>query len=132
MTQIHDKYKVTLEELKKWGEKLDELGMTAIAGKIMSDEEYNARIQSVIDGSCFKKYLNGVLRKKESVLKKLADLEEIEQQAPFFREFFADLLSRVKSGVPRSGAPHLIYYVLLLGSNVLFLQIVLSLFFSRS
>lgn len=79
MTQIHDKSEPTPEELEKWGSELDELGMTAIAGRPMSDEEYNDRIQSVIDGSCFEKYLKGVLQRKEALLQKLADVEAVEQ-----------------------------------------------------
>ncbi|RUS99296.1 hypothetical protein DSM106972_077380 [Dulcicalothrix desertica PCC 7102] len=78
MTQTSDKHELTPEELAKWRE-LNELGLTAIAGTPFSEEEYDARLQSVIDGSCFEKYLNKILRRKEETLKKLAALEETEQ-----------------------------------------------------
>ncbi|MBW4506334.1 MAG: hypothetical protein KME64_07470 [Scytonematopsis contorta HA4267-MV1] len=67
----------TLEEIKVWAEQLHKLESSS--GRIMSDEEYDARIESVIDGSCFQKYLNNILRQKEETLKKLAELEETEQ-----------------------------------------------------
>ncbi len=73
-----DLYEPTPEDLKKW-EELDGLGMTAMAGRLFTDEEYNARLQSVIDGSCFQKYLNNILSTKEKTRKKLAALEETEQ-----------------------------------------------------
>ncbi|MEC4815237.1 MAG: hypothetical protein SAK29_18455 [Scytonema sp. PMC 1069.18] len=63
MTETQSQYEPTPEDLKKWVE-LDELGMTAMAGRPFTDEEYNARLQSVIDGSCFQKYLNNILQKK--------------------------------------------------------------------
>lgn len=69
----------TNEEINAWVEQLHELESSAMAGKIMSDEEYSARIQSVIDGSCFQKYLDKILRQKEETLQKLAALSETEQ-----------------------------------------------------
>ncbi|BDA74717.1 hypothetical protein CAL7716_088830 [Calothrix sp. PCC 7716] len=69
----------TKQEVDAWVEQLHELESSAMAGRIMTDEEYNARIQSVIDGSCFQKYLNKILQQKEETLKKLADLSEAEQ-----------------------------------------------------
>lgn len=71
-------YQPTEEEIK-WRERLDELGMTAMCGTPMSDEEYEQRLQSVIDGSGLIKYLNKILKQKQEVLEKLADLEAIEQ-----------------------------------------------------
>lgn len=50
-----------------------------MAGRVMSEKEYNARIDSVIDGSCFQKYLHNKLRQKEETQNKLAGLEETEQ-----------------------------------------------------
>ncbi|NJN07550.1 MAG: hypothetical protein HC815_05985 [Richelia sp. RM1_1_1] len=58
---------------------LDELGMTAMCGTPLSDEEYEQKLQSVIDGSGLVKYLNKVLMQKQDLLKKLADLEAVEQ-----------------------------------------------------
>lgn len=78
MTERQPQDEPTPEDLKKW-EDLDELGMTAMAGKPFTDEEYNARLQSVIDGSCFQKYLNNILQQKKETRNKLAALEETEQ-----------------------------------------------------
>lgn len=66
------------EDLDLW-DRLDELGMTAMCGTPMSDEEYDQRLQSVIDGSCFEKYLNKVLKQKQELLDKLAAIEKTEQ-----------------------------------------------------
>jgi hypothetical protein len=68
----------TAEDLKRW-EILDELGMTAMCGTPMSDEEYEQRLQSVIDGSCFVKYLDKVLNEKQKLQEKLAAVEKTEQ-----------------------------------------------------
>jgi cell shape-determining protein MreC len=57
----------------------------------MSDEEYNARIQSVIDGSCFQKYLDKILKQKEETLKKLTELSQTEQM---LREKIAEFQSQ--------------------------------------
>ncbi len=62
------KYEPTTEDLERW-EKLDELGMTAMCGTPMSDEEYKHRLQSVIDGSCFAKYLDKVSTPAPRVLR---------------------------------------------------------------
>ena len=69
----------TKQEINAWVEQLHELESSAMAGRIMVDEEYNARIQSVIDGSCFQKYLDKVLLQKDETLKKLAALSQTEQ-----------------------------------------------------
>ncbi|WP_243146604.1 hypothetical protein [Scytonema sp. UIC 10036] len=45
----------------------------------MSDEEYEHRLQSVIDGSCFAKYLDKVLKQKQELQDKLAGIEKTEQ-----------------------------------------------------
>ena len=79
------------EEINAWVEQLHELESSAMAGKIMSDEEYNARIQSVIDGSCFQKYLDKILKQKEKTLKKLTELSETEQM---LREKIAEFQSQ--------------------------------------
>lgn len=50
--------------------------MTAMSGTPMSDEEKERRIQSVIDGSCFVKYLEKILERKQKLLKKLAATEK--------------------------------------------------------
>ncbi len=42
------KYQPTAEDLERW-EKLDELGMTAMCGTPISDEEYEQRLQSITD-----------------------------------------------------------------------------------
>ncbi len=81
----------TKEEINAWVEQLHELESSAMAGKIMSDEEYNARIQSVIDGSCFQKYLDKILKQKEKTLKKLTELSETEQM---LREKIAEFQSQ--------------------------------------
>ena len=72
------KYQPTKEDLERW-ERLDELGMTAMCGTPLSDEEYERKLQSVIDGSGLLKYLDKILKQKQEALKKLADLEAIEQ-----------------------------------------------------
>lgn len=77
MTQQADSQN-KLENISGWVEKLHELESSAMAGRIMTDEEYYSRLQSVIDGSCFQKYLNNILQQKEETLKKLAALEETE------------------------------------------------------
>ncbi|MEM7552488.1 MAG: hypothetical protein AAF378_00025 [Cyanobacteria bacterium P01_A01_bin.84] len=74
----NEKYQPTKEDLERW-ERLDELGLTAMCGTPISDEEKDRRIQSVIDGSCLLKYLDKILKQKQEALKKLADLEEIEK-----------------------------------------------------
>ncbi|KYC40097.1 hypothetical protein WA1_29550 [Scytonema hofmannii PCC 7110] len=81
----------TQEEINAWVEQLHELESSAMAGKIMSDEEYNARIQSVIDGSCFQKYLDKILQQKEETLKKLTALSETEKM---LREKIAEIKSQ--------------------------------------
>lgn len=81
----------TKEEINAWVEQLHELESSAMAGKIMSDEEYNARIQSVIDGSCFQKYLDKILQQKEETLKKLTALSETEKM---LREKIAEIKSQ--------------------------------------
>ncbi len=43
----------TLPEINAWVERLHELEATAMCGTPISDEEYEQRLQSVIDGSCF-------------------------------------------------------------------------------
>ncbi|MBD2774337.1 hypothetical protein ICL16_20240 [Iningainema sp. BLCCT55] len=73
-----EKHQPTTADLKRW-EELDELGMTAMCGKPMSDEEYEQRLQSVIDGSCFAKYLNKVLKQKLQLQNQLAALSQTEQ-----------------------------------------------------
>ena len=40
-----EKHQLTTADLKRW-EELDELGMTAMSGTPMSDEEYEQRLQS--------------------------------------------------------------------------------------
>jgi hypothetical protein len=72
------KYEPTPEDLKRW-ETLDELGMTAMCGTPMSNEEYEQRLQSVIDGSCFVKYLDKVLKQKQELQDKLVAIEKTEQ-----------------------------------------------------
>ena len=74
----HEKYQPTKEDLERW-ERLDELGMTAMCGTPMSDEEKERRIQSVIDGSFFKKYLEAILQRKQKLLNKLAATEKTEK-----------------------------------------------------
>lgn len=71
-------YQPTEEEIK-WRERLDELGLTAMCGIPMSQEEKDRRIQSVIDGSCFVKYLEGILQRKQKLLDKLAATEKTEK-----------------------------------------------------
>ncbi|WP_243147130.1 hypothetical protein [Scytonema sp. UIC 10036] len=53
--------------------------MTAMCGTPMSDEEYEHQLQSVIDGSCFAKYLAKVLKQKQELQDKLASIEKTEQ-----------------------------------------------------
>lgn len=72
------KHQPTAADLKRW-EQLDELGMTAMCGTPMSDEEYEQRLQSVIDGSCFAKYLDKVLKQKLELQDQLAAIEKTEQ-----------------------------------------------------
>lgn len=74
----NQKERLTTEDLERW-EKVDELGMTAICGTPMLNEEYEHRIQSVIDGSCFVKYLEKVLKQKQELQNKLAGIEKTEQ-----------------------------------------------------
>ncbi len=74
----NQKYQPTTEDLKRW-QRLDELGMTAMCGTPMSDEEYEHRLQSVIDGSCFTKYLDKVLKRKKELQDKLKGIEQTEQ-----------------------------------------------------
>ena len=88
----HEKYQPTKEDLERW-ERLDELGMTAMCGTPMSDEEKDRRIQSVIDGSCFKKYLEGILQRKQKLLKRLAATEKTEQ---LLRDKIAQMEARNK------------------------------------
>lgn len=73
-----EKYQPTQEDLQRW-ERLDELGMTAMCGTPMSQEEKDRRIQSVIDGSCFVKYLEGILQRKQRLLDKLAATAKTEK-----------------------------------------------------
>ena len=68
-----EKHQPTTADLKRW-EELDELGMTAMCGTPMSDEEYEQRLQSVIDGSCFAKYLDKILKQKLQLQDQLAAL----------------------------------------------------------
>lgn len=82
-----------LSEIHAWVEKLHELENSAMICKIMSEEERNDRLQSVIDGSCFEKYLNNVLRQKELTLKKLADLEVVEEN---LRNIIAELKNKTQ------------------------------------
>lgn len=74
----NEKQQPTTEDLERW-ERWDELGMTAMCGTPMSDEEYEQRLQSVIDGSCFSKYLDKVLKQKLQLQNQLAALSETEQ-----------------------------------------------------
>ncbi len=73
-----EKYQPTQKDLERW-ERLDELGLTAMCGTPMSQEEKDRRIQSVIDGSCFVKYLEGILQRKQKLLDKLAATEKTEK-----------------------------------------------------
>jgi hypothetical protein len=50
-----------------------------MCGTPISDEEYEQRLQSVIDGSCFAKYLDKVLSSKQEIQTKLAAIEKTEQ-----------------------------------------------------
>ncbi|RUT07307.1 hypothetical protein DSM106972_025680 [Dulcicalothrix desertica PCC 7102] len=83
-----------LENISAWVEHLHELESSASAGKIMTDEEYNFRLQSVIDGSCFQKYLNNILQQKEETLKKLAALEKTEN---YLRKTISEVQSFIKT-----------------------------------
>lgn len=83
----------TEEELERWRERLDELGMTAMCGTPMSDEEYERRLQSVIDGSCFVKYLNKILERKQKLLERLAATEKTEK---LLRDKIAEMEARKK------------------------------------
>lgn len=74
--KIHRK---SLPEINAWVEKLHELEATAMCGTPISDEEYEQRLQSVIDGSCFAKYLDKVLKQKQEIQTKLAAIEKTEQ-----------------------------------------------------
>ena len=69
----------TLSQINAWIERLHELEATAICGTPISDEEYEQRLQSVIDGSCFAKYLDKVLSSKQEIQNKLAAIEKTEQ-----------------------------------------------------
>ena len=73
-----EKHQSTTASLKRWSE-LDELGMTAMCGTPMSDEEYEQRLQSVIDGSCFAKYLDKILKQKLHLQDQLAALLQTEE-----------------------------------------------------
>ena len=73
-----EKHQRTTASLKRW-EELDELGMTAMCGTPMSDEEYEQRLQSVIDGSCFAKYLDKILKQKLHLQDQLAALSQTEE-----------------------------------------------------
>lgn len=88
----NEKYQPTREDLERW-ERLDELGMTAMCGTPMSDEEKERRLQSVIDGSCFKKYLEGILQRKQKLLERLAATEKTEQ---LLRDKIAEMEARKK------------------------------------
>lgn len=89
----NEKYQPTQEDLERW-ERLDELGLTAMCGTPMSQEEKDRRIQSVIDGSCFKKYLEGILQRKQRLLDKLAATEKTEK---LLRDKIAQMESRKKN-----------------------------------
>ena len=82
------------EEEIKWRERLDDLGMTAMCGTPMSQEEKDRRIQSVIDGSCFVKYLEGILQRKQKLLDKLAATEKTEK---LLRDKIAQMEARKKN-----------------------------------
>ncbi len=73
-----EKHQHSAASLKRW-EELDELGITAMCGTPMSDEEYEQRLQSVIDGSCFVKYLEKVRVQKLHLQDQLAALSQTEQ-----------------------------------------------------
>ena len=73
-----EKHQPSVADLKRW-EELDELGMTAMCGTPMSDEEYEQRLQSVIDGSCFSKYLDKIRAQKLQLQDQLAALSQTEQ-----------------------------------------------------
>lgn len=88
----NEKYQPTKEDLERW-ERLDELGLTAMCGTPMSDEEKDRRIQSVIDGSCFVKYLEGILQRKQKLLKKLEKTEKTEK---LLRDKIAEMEARKK------------------------------------
>ncbi|MEM6753071.1 MAG: hypothetical protein AAF630_08900, partial [Cyanobacteria bacterium P01_C01_bin.38] len=74
--------------------RLDELGMTAMCGTPMSQEEKDRRIQSVIDGSCFVKYLNKILERKQKLLERLATTEKTEK---LLRDKIAEMEARNKN-----------------------------------
>jgi hypothetical protein len=93
MTQQANNQK-KLKEILSWVEQLHELDSSAMAGKSMTDEEYDFRLQSVIDGSCFQKYLDNILQQKQETLNKLAALEETEAH---LRTTIAEVQSSIKN-----------------------------------
>lgn len=93
MTQQANNQK-KLKEILAWVEQLHELDSSAMAGKSMTDEEYDSRLQSVIDGSCFQKYLDNILQQKQETLNKLAALEETEV---YLRKTIAEVQSSIKN-----------------------------------
>lgn len=69
----------TPEQIQYWKE-LDELDSIAFAGKTLSDSEMTEVLQSWLDGSNWVKRLNKVKAKKQQLLAKVAELEEIERE----------------------------------------------------
>ena len=67
------------EEVQYWKE-LDELDSDAFAGKTLSDSEMTEVLQSWLDGSNWVRRLNKVRAKKQQLLAKVAELEEIERE----------------------------------------------------
>ncbi|BAZ16471.1 hypothetical protein NIES4071_83480 [Calothrix sp. NIES-4071] len=69
----------TPEQIQYWKE-LDELDCIAFAGKPVSDSEFTEIVQSLLDGSNWVRHLNKVKAKKQQLLAKVAELEEIERE----------------------------------------------------
>lgn len=67
------------EQIQYWKE-LDELDSDAFAGKTLSDSEFTEMLQSWLDGSNWVRRLNKVKAKKQQLLAKVAELEEIERE----------------------------------------------------
>lgn len=67
------------EQIQYWKE-LDELDSSAFSGKPVSDSEFTEIVQSLLDGSNWVKRLDKVKAKKQQLLAKVAELEEIERE----------------------------------------------------
>ena len=67
-------------EVIQWGQELDEIDHLAFAGKEVSNDEFLQIAQSLIDGTDRIKRLEKVRAKKQQLLNKVRELEEIERE----------------------------------------------------